>query len=338
MTTPGRIIGGGVDLSHLAARAKAGQNMSGTLSATSPNADTAESSAAQVSLPPVHNAGEHTIQLPASVFEVDTQTLQNAVQLSTTVPVLLLITTQQHESQTPQSAPLSQLTRKLGGQIVLGIIDAVANQQLLAPLGLQALPAALLVLGGRTEMLYQGAQSVDTLETLLPQIVALAKQQGINGRIVAPDLGDAQLSEAEAGPQLNPAHQAAFTAAEQGDYSTAIAEYEKVLARNPRDNEASAALAQIRLLNRLQGKTMQQIRETAAANPHSIDAQLAVVDLDISGGHAEDAFLRILDLFTQAQGDERAHIQKRILELFEVVGVTDPVVHAARRKLATLIY
>ena len=65
---------------------------------------------------------------------------------------------------------------------------------------------------------------------------------------------------------------------------------------------------------------------------------MRVADLDLSGGHIEDAFLRLLDLFEVSAEDARGVIRTRLLELFEVVGVTDPRVTAARGKLASLLY
>ena len=76
----------------------------------------------------------------------------------------------------------------------------------------------------------------------------------------------------------------------------------------------------------------------AAAGPSDVDAQLRVADLDLSGGHIEDAFLRLLDLFAVADTDDRTRIRERLLELFEVVGQADPRVAAARTRLANLLY
>ena len=63
-----------------------------------------------------------------------------------------------------------------------------------------------------------------------------------------------------------------------------------------------------------------------------------VADLDLSGGHIEDAFLRLLDVFVTADTDDRTRIRERLLELFEVVGLADPRVIKARAQLANLLY
>ncbi|WP_244302839.1 tetratricopeptide repeat protein [Leucobacter coleopterorum] len=94
----------------------------------------------------------------------------------------------------------------------------------------------------------------------------------------------------------------------------------------------------MKLLQRLEGLTLEQVRAEAAAQPEDLQAQLRVADLDLSGGHVEDAFLRLLELFAVSDTDQRTVIRERLLELFEVVGPADPRVIAARGRLANLLY
>jgi putative thioredoxin len=92
------------------------------------------------------------------------------------------------------------------------------------------------------------------------------------------------------------------------------------------------------LLQRLQGKSLEQIRARASAEPTGLEAQLDVADLDLSGGHVEDAFARLLELFANADEEQRQAIRERLLELFDMVGLSDPRVLAARRQLTSLLY
>ena len=66
--------------------------------------------------------------------------------------------------------------------------------------------------------------------------------------------------------------------------------------------------------------------------------QLDVADLDLSGGHVEDAFDRLLTLFPKLDADGKKRVRERIVELFEVVGTEDPRVTAARRRLTNLLF
>ncbi|BDZ56193.1 hypothetical protein GCM10025870_32660 [Agromyces marinus] len=133
-------------------------------------------------------------------------------------------------------------------------------------------------------------------------------------------------------------HQEAFDAISRGDYEAAASAYRTAIAQDPRDELAVAGLAQANLLGRLQGKTLDEIRNRAASEPGVLAAQLDVADLDLSGGHVEDAFERLLDLFPTLDADGKNLVRERLLELFLVVGVDDARVGAARGRLASLLY
>ncbi len=319
-----RYIGGAVDLSYLANSAVANDTAQAQGFVTPGSAQ---------QLPGA--APSQKIDIPGVVFEVSEANFDSVVQLSSVVPAVLLLVSAADENQQQTVATLSSITRKSGGKIVLGIIDAETNPQLAQAFRAAALPAAMLMLAGQPQKLFEGAQQDSVLAELFTQIIQLAASQGMSGAVNAPDLdGDTQ-----AEPAVNPKHAAALAATEAGDYATAVAEYDKILANYPRDHEAVAARAQVNLLLRLQGAEAERIRKNAADQPHSVDAQLAVADLDIAGGHVEDGFLRLLDVFTQkTDADERKIVQSRLLELFEVVGVSDPRVIAARRQLANILY
>ena len=65
---------------------------------------------------------------------------------------------------------------------------------------------------------------------------------------------------------------------------------------------------------------------------------MLVADLDVSGGHVDDAFDRLIQLIKRTAGDERENVRTRLVELFTVVGDADPRVAAARRALASALF
>lgn len=69
-----------------------------------------------------------------------------------------------------------------------------------------------------------------------------------------------------------------------------------------------------------------------------VEAQLSVADLDVSGGHVEDAFARLLDVFPSLDAAGRDAVRVRLLEFFEIVGGEDERVAAARRALTSLMF
>jgi putative thioredoxin len=79
-------------------------------------------------------------------------------------------------------------------------------------------------------------------------------------------------------------------------------------------------------------------RAAAAENPTDVAAQTLVADLDVLGGHVEDAFLRLIDLVRATTGDEREAARTHLLQLFAVVGSGDERVRKARTALMSALF
>ncbi|GAA3296081.1 hypothetical protein GCM10020295_24860 [Streptomyces cinereospinus] len=171
-------------------------------------------------------------------------------------------------------------------------------------------------------------------------MVTVAEQRfGLTGLTVDPEAepGGQAPVQAPAGP-----HDALLNAAAQaldaGDLGGAVQAYKNVLADDPANPEAKLGLAQAQLLQRVQGLDPQRVRKEAAEKPADAQAQIAAADLDLVGGHVEDAFGRLIDTVRRTAGEDRDAVRLRLLELFEVVGAEDPRVAAARRALARALF
>lgn len=319
---PDRLSGGAVDLSHLAARP---QSAAGA--PTSHPAASAEGA-----------AGGQVVDVPSLVLDVTDQLFEQVAQLSNVVPVVVHLLSNRSEQGASFADTLARVTKQLAGKVLLANVDVDANPGLAQAFQAQAVPTVVALVAGRPVPLFQGALDEDQVREFFSRLLELAAQHGVTGMLNAPDSGEAADDE-PALPQVNPAHQPALDALESGDYAGAVQAYEQVLLKAPADAEARAALVQVRLLHRLDGVAAEEVRSAAATHPNDIDAQMLVADLDVSGGHIEDAFLRLLDLFSTRDDDtERTRLRERLLELFEVVGLSDARVAAARTRLANLLY
>jgi putative thioredoxin len=117
--------------------------------------------------------------------------------------------------------------------------------------------------------------------------------------------------------------------------------YRQALLQMPADAEAKAGLAQVELMARLQPLSAQDteaLRTRGADEPDNLDAQLGVADLDVAGGHVEDALNRVVSFIGRNFGPERETARVRLLELFDVVGTSDPRVAKARQGLARVLF
>ncbi|PZF32497.1 tetratricopeptide repeat protein [Curtobacterium sp. MCPF17_051] len=324
---------GAVDLSSLVDRAQRPPQPSG---APAP----AGSTGGAVPGTEADTANGADLTVPSLVIDVTDATFQDVLQLSTVVPVIVDIWAEWCGPCKQLSPILEQLTAEYDGRVVLAKVDADTNPQLVQAFQAQSIPTVAAVIGGRPLGLFVGALPEAQVRDVYEQVLQAAEQNGVTGRVTV-DGGaaptDAEQGEPEPEP-LPPHHQAAYDAIERGDYATAIEEYKTAILQDPHDQMAVAGLAQVSLLDRLNGRTADEIRAAAAAGPQDVQAQLAVADLDISGGHVDDAFGRLLDLVPTVFGDDREALRVRLVEYFELIGSEDPRVVAARRRLANALY
>ena len=302
-------MGGAVDLSALAARRE---------QAAPGQAATADGGAVGV------------------IVDVTDADFGQVVELSNRVPVIVDIWAEWCGPCKQLSPVLERLVQGMGGRMVLAKVDADSNPQLVQAFNAQSIPTVAAVIAGRPAPLFTGALPEEQVKDVLEQVLAFAEQQGITGSVPT---GDAAPADAEPTPEpMPPLHQEAYDALDAGDLDAAIAAFEKAIAQNPRDADAIAGLAQVNLLARLRGRIAEEVRAAAAANPDDVEAQLLAADLDLSGGHVHDAFLRLLDLMATLSKDEKQDVRRRLLDHFEIVGGDDPRVIAARKRLTTLLY
>ncbi|MGO2746321.1 tetratricopeptide repeat protein [Microbacterium sp.] len=274
------------------------------------------------------------------IVDVTDATFGQILELSRTVPVVVDLWAEWCGPCKQLSPILEKVVTELGGRVVLAKVDVDANPQLKQSFRAQSIPMVVALIGGQPVPMFTGAVPEEQVRQVFDQLLQVAAQNGVTGSVGGEQQPETSAEDAEE-PQeapLPPLHAEAFAAIENGDYATAIAAYEKALAENPRDEDARAGLGQVRLLNRVSGLDLQEARAAAAAAPGDVQAQFAVADLDISGGHVEDAFGRLLDLFAVLPSDERAPVRERLVELFGLIGAGDPRVGAARNRLSSLLF
>ncbi|MFJ6759591.1 tetratricopeptide repeat protein [Streptomyces sp. NPDC091273] len=291
-------------------------------------------------------AGPSAGAVPPSALVIDVDEAgfeRDVLQLSAEVPVVLDFWAEWCQPCKQLSPLLERLTVEANGRLVLAKVDVDANQMLMQQFQIQGIPAVFAVVAGQVLPLFQGVAPEQQIRETLAQLVQVAEERfGIIGIEVYPNAegaapADAAEAETPAGP-YDALLEAAVVALDAGDLGGAVQAYKNVLADDPANTEAKLGLAQAELLARVQGMNPQAVRTAAAENPKDPAAQIAAADLDLAGGHVEDAFGRLVDTVRVTFGEDRDAVRLRLLELFEVIGADDPRVSAARTALARVLF
>ncbi len=284
---------------------------------------------------PAHQ-GTDAAANPSLRVEVTEKNFQELVELSAQVPVVFAL----WAGYSPESAAMLEVLERVingyGGRLVLGTADVEAFPQLAQAFQVEAVPTAVAVVKGQPVPLFQGGADENQLPPLLDELLKVAAANGVTGAV-----GGASQDDPQEEAPLPPLHQAAYDAIETGDYEAAAAAYRQALLEAPADTLAKEGLAQVGLMARVQPLTAQDteaLRQQGADEPDNLDVQLSVADLDVSGGHVEDALNRLVAFIGRNFGPERETARLRLLELFDVVGVTDDRVAKARQGLARVLF
>ncbi|ASE10745.1 putative thioredoxin [Kocuria rhizophila] len=261
---------------------------------------------------------------------LSTATFQQYAEASASYPVVVVL----HAPQSPESEQFADtvaaVVDEFAGKLLLGTVDVSAEPQIAQAFQAQTVPTMVALLGGRVVPLVNSTVPEQQVRELLTELVALAQQNGVTGTAEP-------TSQAEPAP-LPPLHQEALEKLEAGDLDGAEASYNRALAENPGDHDAKLALAQVHLLQRVSAMDATAVREAAASNPSDVAAALDVADLDLSGGHVEDAFRRLLTVVRTTAGEDKDAARARLVDLFDVVGADDPRVVAARSQLMRALF
>ncbi|MBT2524797.1 tetratricopeptide repeat protein [Streptomyces sp. ISL-99] len=277
------------------------------------------------------------------VIDVDEAGFERDVlQRSAEVPVVIDFWAEWCEPCKQLGPLLERLAVQYNGRFLLAKVDVDANQMLMQQFGIQGIPAVFAVVAGQALPLFQGAAPEAQIRETLDQLIQVAEERfGLTGIAVDAEAGAgagaAEPAETPAGP-YDALLEAAARALDANDFGGAVQAYKNVLVDDPGNTEAKLGLAQAELLARVQGLDPQQVRKDAAENPSDVAAQIAAADLDLVGGHVEDAFARLVDTVRRTAGDDRDAARVRLLDLFEVIGGDDPRVAQARAALARVLF
>ena len=265
------------------------------------------------------------------VVDVDAASLRDVAELSTRVPVVVVLHTSRSQASTELAGQLETLAREYAGRFELARVDAAA--EVAQALQAAAVPTVIALIAGQPVPLFQGSVPVDQLRQLLDQVLELAARNGVSGRLA---------SEVESEPdepeEETEVERQAREAMERGDYAAAEEVYDHAIAQSPADADLKAARNQIRMLGRMDGEDPRALLAAADAPDASVEEQVAGADAALALGDVNAALGRGLEAVRSHAGEERETARMRLLELFDVIGSSTPEVARARRQLAALLF
>lgn len=272
-------------------------------------------------------SGAYTVTITAENF-------QSEMQHSVSVPVVVCF----HSPQSPDSQQLvdtlGRLADEFEGRFLLATVDVDANPQIAQTVGVPGVPLVAVALGGQLAPIAQQNIPEADLRQVLQQVTQTAIANGMTGR-AEPRTPQQQPPQP---PEEDPKYAEADAALAAGDIDGAIAAYQRVLDADPGDLEARRGLGAAQLMKRTEGVDVAAARSAAADRPGDVEAQSLAADLDLIGGHVEDAFERLVRLVQRTSGDDRNAARSHLLELFDLVGNEDPRVLSYRTKLANALF
>lgn len=290
-----------------------------------------------------HSAGSDPVaggappEGPVAIVAVTEETFQTEViDRSMQIPVVVDLWAEWCQPCKQLSPVLERLAVEGGGSWVLATIDIDAHQRIAQAFEVQSIPMVVVVAGGQPVTSFNGVQPESQLREWIAQLLDALRDQ-------MPGIAQAEARDAAAGEPApapepeDPRFVAAEEALEQGDHEGAIAAYEQILAAEPANAEAAAAMAQVRFLVRAQNVDPAAV-ERSDADPDDVDAALAAGDAEIAQSRVAEAFDRLVRTAGRTAGDDRERVRTHLVGLFDLFPADDERVTAARRALARVLF
>ncbi|WP_122820183.1 thioredoxin [Varibaculum vaginae] len=215
---------------------------------------------------------------------------------------------------------LEELAREYQGRFQLVKINVDESPQLAQAFQAQSIPTVVALIGGRPAPLFQGAQPKAQIKSLIDQVLQIAGQAGLHGKMA----GETDGSQADPRTEEEKAVEALV---EAGNLQEALEQAQKLLRNSPEEASRYQALVdKVSMAQRLNAEEGQD-----DSNP------LVLADRFFQAGNEPQAFDLLLSLISKSADEERDEYRQRLLELFRL-SRNPEAVKLARQRLSRLLF
>lgn len=298
------------------------------------------------------SGGNETQAEPALITDVTMENfLDVVVEGSKSAPVIV-------QFWAPWCGPCKQLGPVLeqevqkNGKVRMARVNIDDNQEIAAQLRVQSVPTVYAFIDGQPVDGFQGAQAPSAVTEFVTKLAAMAPgAPDVTGLLEA---GEAALAQNDGAGAMAAFQQAMAEAPESlealaglikamvalGDLENAreiIEALEEEQLAKPFMREAQAA---VELGAKTDGASgdIAPLEAAVASDENNLDARYDLAMALFAAGQKEEAMAQLLESIRRDRDHNEAAAKTQLLEFFEALGVGDPMVIQARRKLSSYLF
>ena len=257
----------------------------------------------------------------------------------------------------PWCGPCKQLTPTLekcvsekNGKVILAKINIDENQNIASQLNIQSIPTVYGFVDGRPIDAFQGAQPESKIVAMIEKLIEAIPGNEIPGLIIEAD----KLYQNQNYEKAIEIYQKVFVL-EPGNIKAVIGMLRNLLKLEKYDdlNEMLESLdekiledEEIQKIIKLSSNSndnknngnVESLLKLVQDNPESLDNRFNLAEFYLNNNRPADGFNELLIIFEKNQKWNDGAAKNKILEYFDLLGINDPNVIEARKKLSSLMF
>ncbi|MBF0176915.1 MAG: thioredoxin [Magnetococcales bacterium] len=238
---------------------------------------------------------------------------------------------------------LEKLVNAMNGGVVLAKINSDQNPRLGKEYGIQGIPAVLLFVEGQVVDRFTGALPESAIRKFLDKsLPSVAEKLAIQGIQLA-RRGDFKGAKAQfkAALEKDPRHTNAILGLAQVHMALGKNEEARAILGNLAPQEAERPEAKTilaRLTFQDDGADIGKLQKKVQANPRDLSARLELGRALIAQQQYEPGMDQFLEVIKRDRTFQEEAGRKALLQAFDMLGVTNPLVRTYRSKLSTILF